>query len=295
MPGALGNRARFARVFKDDTDPFARKRLAARVRPFLIRRTKEQVAADLPEKEEEDILCELEDKQAVLYRAEFKKAQQILLKIKTEKEFDKQRFNILTSLLRLRQICCHPALVDPSLHDADSAKVNALVDILEPVIEEGHKILVFSQFVTMLDMLNRMAMKREWRTCMLTGDTEDRGSLVTHFNAISGAAVFFISLRAGGFGLNLSAASYVVLFDPWWNPAVETQAIDRTHRIGQVNKVIAYRLLVKNSIEEKIRKLQLTKRAIADDVFGEDSFAKALTLADIRTIFDSPDVAGPGK
>ncbi len=282
MPGILGKRAAFAKSFDQRSDPFARTRLAARVRPFVLRRTKGEVAKDLPERSEEDLLCELEGEQATLYRAELKRARAALLNINTSKELDKKRFNILTSLLRLRQICCHPALVSEKAAQADSAKLNALFDVLEPIIEEGHKVLVFSQFIQMLDIIRAEIERREWRHFLLTGDTEDRGALVQNFQQSEGSAVFLISLRAGGFGLNLTAASYVVLYDPWWNPAVENQAIDRTHRIGQTSQVIAYRLIVKESIEEKIRTLQRSKSALAADILGEESFTRALTLDDFR-------------
>ena len=282
MPGVLGKRAAFAKSFDQRSDPFARTRLAARVRPFVLRRTKGEVAKDLPERSEEDMLCELEGEQATLYRAELKRARAALLNISTSKELDKKRFNILTSLLRLRQICCHPALVSEKAAGAESAKLNALFDLLEPIIAEGHKVLVFSQFIQMLDIIRAEIVRREWKHFILTGDTEDRGALVRDCQQSEGAAVFLISLRAGGFGLNLTAASYVVLYDPWWNPAVENQAIDRTHRIGQTSHVIAYRLLVKESIEEKIRKLQRTKSALAEDILGEESFTRALTLDDFR-------------
>ena len=282
MPGILGKRAAFAKSFDQRSDPFARTRLAARVRPFVLRRTKGEVAKDLPERSEEDLFCELEGEQATLYRAELKRARAALLNINTSKELDKKRFNILTSLLRLRQICCHPALVSEKAAQADSAKLNALFDVLEPIIEEGHKVLVFSQFIQMLDIIRAEIERREWRHFLLTGDTEDRGALVRNFQQSEGSAVFLISLRAGGFGLNLTAASYVVLYDPWWNPAVENQAIDRTHRIGQTSQVIAYRLIVKESIEEKIRTLQRSKSALAADILGEESFTRALTLDDFR-------------
>ena len=285
MPGVLGNRAHFTKRFNQLDDPLARRRLAARVRPFLLRRTKNQVAKDLPDRTEEDLLCEMEREQKTLYRAEFKRAQQLLLNVTTKQELNEQRFNFLTSLLRLRQICCHPALVNPDLRTAESAKVNALIDLLEPLMEEGHKVLVFSQFVTMLDILRETVREREWPHFYLAGDTENRGELVREFQSAKGAGVFLISLKAGGFGLNLTAASYVVLFDPWWNPAVESQAIDRTHRIGQTSKVIAYRLLMKDSIEQKIRQLQKSKAALAQDVLGEETFAKSLTLQDLQFLF----------
>lgn len=281
MPGILSSRAQFARLYDAKGDPLARRRLAARVRPFLLRRTKSQVAKDLPDRIEEDLFCEIEGEQKTLYRAELKAAQQLLLRIKTQKELAQQQFHFLTSLLRLRQICCHPRLVQPD-SPAASAKTESLLEQLEPLMEEGQKVLVFSQFVQMLDLLRPAIEERKWPVFYLAGQTENRGALVQDFQKSQGAAVFLISLKAGGFGLNLTAASYVVLFDPWWNPAVENQAIDRTHRIGQTNTVIAYRLLIKNSIEEKIRELQKQKKALVEDVLGEEKFAQSLTLDDMH-------------
>jgi hypothetical protein len=284
MPGVLGQRAGFARNFDAKEDPFARRRLAARVRPFVLRRTKVQVAKDLPDRIEEDLYCELEGEQKTLYRAELKRAQQMLLRVETQKQLAQERFHFLTSLLRLRQICCDPRLVKPD-SKGESAKLEALLEQLEPLVEEGQKVLVFSQFVEMLGILRSALTERGWPHFYLAGDTENRGELVRDFQSAEGAAIFLVSLKAGGFGLNLTAASYVVLFDPWWNPAVETQAIDRTHRIGQVNKVIAYRLLIKGSIEEKIRLLQKQKRGLAEDVLGEEKFAQSLSLDDLHFLF----------
>jgi len=281
MPGVLGSRAQFGRLYDAKDDPYARRRLASRVRPFLLRRTKAQVAKDLPDRVEEDLFCEIEGEQQALYRAELKRAQQLLLQIKTQKELAEQQFHLLTSLLRLRQICCHTRLVNPE-SKAPSAKMDALLEQLEPLMEEGQKVLVFSQFVALLELLRPLILHRQWPLFFLTGATENRGELIEAFQSANGPGVFLISLKAGGFGLNLTAASYVVLFDPWWNPAVENQAIDRTHRIGQVNKVIAYRLLIKNSIEEKIRELQKHKKALLEDVLGEERFAQTLTLEDLR-------------
>ena len=252
--------------------------------PSSLRRTKAQVAKDLPDRIEEDLFCEIEGEQKTLYRAELKRAQQLLLAIKTQKELAEQQFHFLASLLRLRQICCHPRLMKPD-SAAPSAKTEALLEQLEPLMEEGQKVLVFSQFVEMLDLLRPALEERNWPLFYLAGQTENRGELVRQFQSAEGPAIFLISLKAGGFGLNLTAASYVVLFDPWWNPAVENQAIDRTHRIGQVNKVIAYRLLIKDSIEEKIRVLQKQKKALAEDVLGEERFAQSLTLEDLRFLF----------
>ena len=285
MPGILGNRADFQRLFDAKEDPLCRRRLAARVRPFLLRRTKTQVARDLPERIEEDLLCELEGEQRTLYKAELKRAQQMLLGIRSTTQLNKNRFNLLTSLLRLRQICCHPRLVKDD-SKAESAKVEALIETLDPIMEEGGKVIVFSQFVEMLGLLRKAIAERQWPTYYLAGDTENRGELVDQFQKHEGQAVFLISLKAGGFGLNLTAASYVILFDPWWNPAVENQAIDRAHRIGQRQTVIAYRLLIKDSVEEKIRSLQKSKSQLAEDVLGEDTFAQSLSLDDLRYLFE---------
>lgn len=294
MPGVLGTRTAFTKNFDGRDDPLARRRLAARTRPFLLRRTKNEVARDLPDRVEEDLSIELEGAQATLYQAEVKRARAQLLKVQTSKELDKLRFNILTSLLRLRQICCHPRLLGLDAADtkkgrkktaepaSESAKVTALLELLEPLMEEGQKVLVFSQFVEMLAIIEAEIQERGWQSFKLTGQTEDRGTLVNDFQTHTGAATFLISLKAGGFGLNLTAASYVVLFDPWWNPAVEAQAIDRTHRIGQKQTVFAYRLIVKNSIEEKIRLLQKQKGSLANDILGEENFAQALTLNDFK-------------
>jgi hypothetical protein len=281
MPGILGSRTEFSRLFDSKTDPLARRRLAARVRPFLLRRTKTQVARDLPDRVEEDLFCELEGEQRLLYRAELKRAQSMLLRVNTPAALAKHRFNFLTSLLRLRQICCDPRLVQEEAK-AESAKLDALLETLEPLMEEGQKVLVFSQFVEMLELLRNAITERGWHNSLLVGATENRGDLVRAFQEKEGASVFLISLKAGGFGLNLTAASYVILFDPWWNPAVEAQAIDRTHRIGQTQKVMAYRLLIKNSVEEKIRALQKAKSTLASDLLGEETFSQGLTLDDFR-------------
>lgn len=279
-PGILGQRNYFEQQFEKKDDPLARVRVAARLKPFLLRRTKREVAPDLPPRIEEDRFCELEGAQAQLYRAELKKARGLLMHIESAAEFHEQRFHILQSLLRLRQICCHPALIDPALRAESSAKLDALFDLLEPLREEGHKVLVFSQFVSMLDLIRERMNEQQWPHFYLTGQTENRAAVVDAFSDSEQPATFLLSLKAAGSGLNLMAASYVVLFDPWWNPAVEAQAIDRTHRIGQANQVMAYRLLVKDSVEEKIRALQAKKAALASDVLGLSGDGGALDWKD---------------
>ena len=306
QPGLLGSQAGFLRLYSEKTDPDgARSRLATRVQQFLLRRTKSQVARDLPPRIEEDIFCELEGPQRTLYEAELKRARQMLLNVKTDRQFDTERFNILQSLLRLRQICCDPRLlglggatsktiaakkpgarVTPANDEpSSSAKLDALLDTLEPLVAEGHRVLVFSQFVTMLELIKAELVKREIGHLLLTGQTENRQELVDKFQSAEGPPVFLLSLKAAGSGLNLTAASYVVLYDPWWNPAVEAQAIDRTHRIGQDSQVIAYRLLAKDTIEEKIRALQREKAAMAAAVVKEESLATVLDLESLRRIF----------
>jgi hypothetical protein len=282
MPGALGSQASFIRRFQEKTDPTSRQRLARRVRPFLLRRTKEEVAPELPPRIEEDIRCQMEGVQEKLYRAELKLARQHLLKLRNDQELALERFNLLTSLLRLRQICCHPGLVDVDQRHTSSAKVDALVELLDPLFAEGNKVLIFSQFVEMLKLIAVRLKELEMSTYILTGETKRRSKVIEEFGNQPGAAVFLLSLKAGGFGLNLASASYVVLFDPWWNPAVENQAIDRAHRIGQSNTVFAYRLLIQDSIEDKIRQLQLYKSKLAKEVLGEEGFVQALTLDDFR-------------
>jgi SNF2 family DNA or RNA helicase len=286
MPGTLGSQNDFRRNFSESGDPDCRARLARRVRPFLLRRTKEEVALELPPKIEEDIRVTMEGEQEDLYQAELKLARQHLLKITTEEQLQQERFSLLTSLLRLRQICCHPRLVNPKKGAVSSAKLEALMDLLEPLIEGGNKILVFSQFVEMLKLIQHRISEHQWTNFMLTGETENRGQLIEEFQNHPGAGLFLISLRAGGSGLNLAAASYVVLFDPWWNPAVENQAIDRVHRIGQIKTVFAYRLLVRDSIEDKIRQLQVRKSDLAKDVLGEEAFTNALTLEDLKYVLE---------
>jgi hypothetical protein len=331
QPGLLGGQTAFKRLYNDKTDPAARTRLAQRVKHFLLRRTKSQVARDLPPRIEEELVVELEGPQRALYDAELKRTRALLLGVKSARDFDSQRFNILQSLLRLRQICCDPRLVGagelpasppkksaakkiskspaksapagseisnsksklpppsasadaPNFLPLPSAKLEALLDTLEPLMAEGHKVLVFSQFVTMLELIRVELTARGIAHLLLTGQTENRQALVDKFQTDPAIPVFLLSLKAAGSGLNLTAASYVVLFDPWWNPAVEAQAIDRTHRIGQKNQVIAYRLIARDTIEQKIRTLQREKAALAAAVVQEESLATVLDLASLRAI-----------
>jgi SNF2 family DNA or RNA helicase len=213
-----------------------------------------------------------------------KRARAMLLQVATPREFDQSRFNILASLLRLRQICCHPALIDPAHREAPSAKLDELLERLEELRAEGHQVLVFSQFVEMLELIRERVAAAGIGHLMLTGQTENRTELITRFQADRQHTVFLLSLKAAGFGLNLTAASYVILYDPWWNPAVEAQAIDRTHRIGQTAPVNAYRYIARGTVEEKIRALQRDKASLARSIVQEESLAGVLDLESLRQI-----------
>ncbi len=275
-PGYLGSERMFlARFDRIDAPPQARRLLSAKLRPMLLRRLKRDVAPELPERVEERRDCEMTTGQRKLYLAELARARQELAAMQTAGGLGKHKIQILAALTRLRQICCHPALAGGAAN-VGSGKFDALFELLEPLLAEGHKVLVFSQFVRALELVRAEMKKRKIAHFELTGSTTDRPRVVKAFEDHPESCAFLISLRAGGTGLNLTAANYVVLLDPWWNPAVEAQAIDRTHRIGQDRTVIAYRLLMQGTIEERIWELQQRKAALASDVLGEDGFAKAL-------------------
>jgi SNF2 family DNA or RNA helicase len=283
QPGLLGDQVNFRKQYSDASSE-GLQRLHRRVKHFLLRRTKAQAAPDLPKRSEDDVIIDLEGEQRELYDAELKRARAELLGVKTAKELGKVRFHVLASLLRLRQICCHPALVDPAHADMPSAKLEALLERVEELAEEGHQVLVFSQFVQMLKIIQNRLEAREIGHLILTGSTENRAELVDTFQKDPSKTVFLLSLKAAGFGLNLTAASYAILYDPWWNPAAEAQAIDRIHRIGQTKPVIAYRFITAGSVEEKIRALQHEKAALAASVVQEESLSKVMDLDSLRDI-----------
>ncbi|HKQ58494.1 MAG TPA: DEAD/DEAH box helicase, partial [Candidatus Eisenbacteria bacterium] len=281
-PGYLGRRSAFAsRYDRPDAPPHMRRLLAARLRPVMMRRLKEQVAPDLPDRIEERRECELTPGQRKLYLAELLRGRATVERLKASPDgVMGHKFEVLTTLTRLRQVCCHPMLAG-GREGLGSGKFDALFEILEPLLAEGRKVLVFSQFVECLKLLSTEMKRRDIRQHMLIGATTRREAVVNAFETDPEPCVFLISLKAGGAGLNLTAASYVVLFDPWWNPAVEAQAIDRAHRIGQTRTVIAYRMLAAGTIEEKIWELQQRKAALVSDVLGEDGFARSLTQKDL--------------
>jgi SNF2 family DNA or RNA helicase len=271
-PGMLGSASVFrmgagGRQLADETAVL----LARALRPFILRRTKEQVARDLPQKLEQTLYCELEPAQRKRYdelREHFRR--ELLGRVDRE-GLNRSKMQILEALLRLRQAACHPGLIDKAKTPEPSAKLDALLPQLAEVLDEGHKALVFSQFTSFLaivrDRLDRDGVVYEY----LDGRTRDRAAKVERFQSDPDCKLFLVSLKAGGLGLNLTAAEYVFLLDPWWNPAVEAQAIDRTHRIGQTRPVFAYRLIAKDTVEEKVLELQKSKRALADAIINADN------------------------
>ena len=283
MPGLLGSQKSFTSQY-NESKANTPSRLFIRTRHFLLRRTKSQVAPELPDRTEETLACDMEGIQFEMYQAEISQTRSQLLSFQSDTQFQQERFNILASLLRMRQICCHPRLIDPTLIDARSAKLDAVLELVGELKDEGHKVLIFSQFVEMLEIIQDELIKMNCSHLILTGQTQNREELIDRFQTDSSINVFLLSLRAASFGLNLTAASYVVLFDPWWNPAVEAQAIDRTHRIGQKNAVNAYRLIARNSVEEKIQSLQLKKETLANEIVREDSLNQVLDLDTLRQV-----------
>jgi superfamily II DNA or RNA helicase len=280
-PGMLGSASGFSELVRlaDMEDPAdltedeggsSRDLLARALRPVVLRRTKEQVARDLPARSEQTLGVDLEPAQRTFYDGLLQSYRQSVLERVETVGVNAARMHILEALLRLRQAACHPGLVDPKLLNAPSAKLDALLPRLEEIAAQGHKALVFSQFTSFLAIARERLEAAGITYEYLDGRTRDRQQRVDRFQNDASVPLFLISLKAGGHGLNLTAADYVYLLDPWWNPAVEAQAIDRAHRIGQTRNVIATRLVARNTVEEKILELQASKRALADAILGQD-------------------------
>jgi superfamily II DNA or RNA helicase len=271
-PGFLGPATAFGRTIGPGrADRVEIDLLARALRPFILRRTKEQVAPELPEKVEQTIHCDLEPPQRRFYDELREHYRHTLLATVARKGLARSKMQVLEALLRLRQAASHPALVDAARSGEASAKLDILLPRLRELADEGHKALVFSQFTTLLGLLRGRLDDEGIVYEYLDGRTRDRAERVARFESDGQCPVFLISLKAGGVGLNLTAADYVFLLDPWWNPAVEAQAIDRAHRIGQTRHVFAYRLIARDTVEEKIADLQTTKRELADALLSEDA------------------------
>jgi len=266
-------------------DPDSLALLARALRPFILRRTKEQVARDLPAKTEQTLHCELDPAQRRLYDELRDHYRASLLNRVDRDGIGRSKIQVLEALLRLRQAACHPGLLDRARLGESSAKLDVLLPQLAEVREEGHKALVFSQFTSLLAIVRARLDRERIPYEYLDGRTRDRAERVERFQTDPGCLLFLVSLKAGGLGLNLTAAEYVFLLDPWWNPAVEAQAIDRTHRIGQTRPVFAYRLIARDTVEEKVLEMQETKRALADSIISADeSLIRTLTREDLELL-----------
>ena len=275
-PGMLGRAPGLTHLLTVDGDGESAQgaaTLARAVRPFILRRTKEQVAPELPPRQEQTLLVTLDPAERKQYD-ELRDHYRATLLARIDREgIGRSRIQVLEALLRLRQAACHPGLLDPARVGEGSSKIDLLLEQLDDVVQSGHKALVFSQFTTLLGIVRPRLDARGLRYEYLDGSTKDRQARVDRFQTATDCPLFLISLKAGGVGLNLTAADYVFLLDPWWNPAVEAQAIDRTHRIGQTRRVLATRLIARDTVEERVIELQQRKRTLADAVLGEQNAA----------------------
>jgi superfamily II DNA or RNA helicase len=295
-PGLLGSETSFRKRFEipiAENDEHAYGVLRSRLEPFLLRRTKEDVAPELPERTEVVLECDLSPLQSRLYRGVAEAARREVFAIVDEGGIERATVHVLAALTRLRQICAHPGLLFPEHRDDPeaSAKFEAFLETVEEILSGGHRLLVFSAFASMLRIMRAEFDRRGVAYGYLDGSTKDRDrqTEVARFMAPDGPPIFLCSLKAGGVGLTLTAADYVILYDPWWNPAVERQAIDRTHRIGQQRAVTAYRLVTSGSVEEKIRALAERKASLSRNVIKADgALAKALTRDDLEMLLGDP-------
>ena len=288
-PGLFPAAAKFAeqyqRPIERGQDPELLARLRRRIRPLMMRRTKEAVASDLPAKQEQVLEVELGAKHQKIYSTYLQRERQKILRL--VEDMDRNRFTIFQSLTLLRLLSLDASLVDPEYADVPSSKLDALFEQLEDVVAEGHRALIFSQFTSFLKKAAQRLDAAGIEYCYLDGSTRRRAEVIARFKDGT-APVFLISLKAGGFGLNLTEADYCFLLDPWWNPATEAQAVDRTHRIGQTKNVMVYRMVARNTIEEKVMALKERKAKLFSSVLDDDAmFSSTLTAADVRGLLDA--------
>ncbi|MFO7659807.1 MAG: DEAD/DEAH box helicase, partial [Candidatus Cloacimonadaceae bacterium] len=287
MPGYLGSLNKFKQEYISELpQPEIRAKLNRLAAPFVLRRIKKDVLFELPDKQEQVSWCKLNPVQEKLYLQILEAVKQSLFPSEVKDLSQLNYIHVLSALTKLRQVCNHPALVNSDMKtDAEiSAKTEQLMELVEEALESGHKILVFSQFVEMLKLIRPYFEEREISFEYMDGKTKDRQKLVDRFNTDPKVKVFLISLKTGGMGLNLTSADTVILVDPWWNPMIENQAIDRTHRIGQTRKVQVFRLITKGTVEEKIISLQQNKLELFQNVIDEGQ--SAIKLMDEKTLRD---------
>jgi SNF2 family DNA or RNA helicase len=284
-PGLLGGRSDFRDRYERtiaEGDGSAAAKLRARIRPFVLRRLKSEVLRELPPRVEAVLSCELDDGERAVYDAVRAAARDDVAKAFAS---GGGVFAALEALLRLRQAACHRGLL-PGQQAETSSKIELLMEVLDEAVAEGHKILVFSQWTSLLDLVEPHLSRSGIGFVRLDGSTRDRAGVVGTFQDESGPPVFLISLKAGGTGLNLTAADHVILLDPWWNPAVEDQAADRAHRIGQQKSVLVYRLVARDTVEERVLALQQRKRALADAALGEADRAAAISRDELLELLN---------
>ena len=290
MPGVLGTEGEFARRFSTpigNGDEAAAKRLQGLVGPFILRRLKGDVLGDLPEKNENVVYAEMTGEQDKLYRASASKLARRIAKQLPE-DFAGSKLQVLAELSKLRELCCDPSLLYDN-YTGGSAKLDTCMELVSTALEADHSVLLFSQFTSMLDLIAARLDKDGVDHQMLTGSTskEERMRLVRRFQE-GAVPVFLISLKAGGVGLNLTAADIVIHYDPWWNVAAESQATDRAHRIGQTRTVTVFKLIVKDTIEQGILALQQRKRELADSVVGSEALGSAsITRDNVLALLDT--------
>jgi SNF2 family DNA or RNA helicase len=290
-PGLLGTmkefQERFAIPIERQHDEEAASLLRKTVFPFILRRKKEEVATDLPPREEILHYLDMSSEQEEVYNRQ-KDFYRALVDGLIEREgLQKASIEIFSYILKMRRLAIHPPMVGEEYHDIPSCKMEAMVNLLDKLQLEDHKVLIFSQFLGTLESLRRLCETRHWPYSHITGETEDRKEEIDRFQHNPGVRIFLLSLKAGGIGINLTAADYVVLFDPWWNPAVEQQAIDRAYRIGQKRKVITYKFITRHTIEEKILAMQEEKKDLADKIITEEQgFVKQLNGREILDLFN---------
>ena len=292
MPGYLFSYKKFREnyeipIVKNEDDETMNK-LRMLIEPFILRRTKKQVLTELPDKTITVLNNEMEEEQEKVYLSYLAQAKSELSEQIASNGFENSQIQILSALTRLRQICCHPSLFLDN-YKGESSKLNQCIEIIKDAIESGHKILLFSTYTSMFEIIEKELRREQIQYFKLTGQTkvDKRIELVDEFNCNQDIKVFLISLKAGGTGLNLTGADMVIHYDPWWNLAAENQATDRAYRIGQKNNVQVYKLITKNSIEEKIYDLQEKKAKLIDNVLDtKTSFISKLSKEDIMKLFE---------
>ena len=292
MPGYLYSYRKFKEIYEvpivKESDEWVLKKLKMLIEPFILRRTKQEVLTELPDKTVSILNNEMQDEQLKIYTSYMANAKREVNEELKENGFEKSQMKILALLMRLRQICCHPSLFI-SNYTGESSKLNQCIEVIKDAVLSGHKILLFSSYSSMLEIIGEELKKENIKHFKLTGQTKvgDRLKLVEEFNNSSDIKVFLISLKAGGTGLNLIGADMVIHYDPWWNLSAENQATDRTYRIGQKKNVQVYKLITKDSIEERIYELQEKKAELAKSMLStETTFINKLTREDIMSLFD---------